>query len=54
MVIKLEGRLGKPEIITAKDHVIICGQVVQRPASIAPSQWLQFWERLAPAANMKG
>jgi len=38
--------IGKPEVVVAKDHVIICGQVVTRPASIAPSQWLEYWERL--------
>lgn len=39
-------RLGMPEVIPARDHVVICGQVVQRPASISPSQWLQFWEEI--------
>lgn len=36
----------KIEIVVAKDHVIICGQFVKRPANIAPSQWLSYWERL--------
>jgi hypothetical protein len=31
------------EIIVAKDHVIICGQVVMRPGSVSPSQWMRFW-----------
>jgi hypothetical protein len=26
------------------DYVIICGQIVRRPSSISPSQWLDLWE----------
>lgn len=36
----------KPEIVVARDHVIICGQVVMRPAHFSPSQWMHFWERV--------
>lgn len=39
----------RPIIVVAKDHVVISGQVVQRPESMAPSQWLDYWERAAKA-----
>jgi hypothetical protein len=26
------------------DYVLICGQRINRPASVARSEWLQFWE----------
>lgn len=42
-----EYKAGRPEIVVSKDHVIICGQVVQRPPSLSPSQWLRFWERVS-------
>jgi hypothetical protein len=35
---------GIPEIVIHNDYVLICGQRVQRPSAIAPSQWLKFWE----------
>jgi hypothetical protein len=37
---------GKPTIECGYSHVIICGQAVQRPDSISPKQWMDFWERL--------
>lgn len=39
-------RLGIPKIEVSSDRVIVCNQVVNRPASIAPSQWLEFWRRV--------
>jgi hypothetical protein len=35
----------KLEILITKDQVIIEGQVVKRPAWMAPSVWLDFWQR---------
>jgi len=37
---------GKPIITSAANHVVICGQCVQRPESISPNQWMNFWERV--------
>ena len=37
--------LGKPEIIVEANWVMVCGVQVLRPPSIAPSQWLCFWQR---------
>ena len=34
-----------PIIEIYHDHVIVCGKRVERPFAIAPSQWLQFWEK---------
>jgi hypothetical protein len=28
------------------DRVIIAGHTIMRPASISPSQWLRFWEKV--------
>jgi hypothetical protein len=35
----------QPAIIIDHDQVVVEGVVVRRPDSIAPSQWLEFWER---------
>lgn len=29
-----------------RDYVVICRQVVNRPSSFSPSQWLEYWESL--------
>jgi hypothetical protein len=42
---------GIPEIIIDRNHVIICNQVVVRPSTIAPSQWIQFWETATRKEN---
>ena len=34
-----------PTIIIDHDKVEIEGVVIQRPDRIAPTQWLDFWER---------
>lgn len=36
--------LGKPEILVTANDVKVCGVHVARPPSIAPSQWVAFWE----------
>lgn len=33
------------EIIIDRDYVIIEGEMVRRPQRIAPSAWLEFWEK---------
>lgn len=33
-------------IAAEMDRVKICGQVVMRPATISPAQWLEFWEKI--------
>lgn len=38
--------IGKPDIIPFANMVIVCGKEIMRPASISPSQWLGFWERV--------
>lgn len=38
--------LGKPEITIGTNHVVVCNHIVQRPASISPSQWFRFWEKV--------
>jgi hypothetical protein len=35
----------QPTITIDHDQVVIEGVVIKRPTSIAPSQWLEFWER---------
>jgi hypothetical protein len=37
--------LGVPEIVVTPNDVTVCGVRVERPSSIAPSQWLAFWRR---------
>lgn len=37
------GELGVPSIYVTLSDVTICGTTIPRPASIAPSQWLTFW-----------
>ena len=46
MKLNVDNKLGKPTIIIAKDHVLICGQIIVRPTGISPSQWMWFWERV--------
>jgi len=36
--------LGTPEIVVTTHDVTVCGTLITRPASIAPSQWLRFWD----------
>lgn len=38
-------RIGEPIIEVYHDRVIICGKAIKRPDSIAPSQWINFWEK---------
>lgn len=37
--------LGKPNIEVSKDHVVVMGIRIPRPPAIAPSQWLDFWDK---------
>jgi hypothetical protein len=39
-------KVGVPKIEVSMDRVVICNQIVTRPASISPSQWLQFWRKV--------
>ncbi len=39
-------RNGWPVVEVTSFDVVICGTRVPRPKSIAPSQWLDFWERV--------
>lgn len=34
------------EIEIHMDHVMICGQRIERPSRICRSEWLIFWEAL--------
>ena len=41
-------------IITYSIHdVVIEGVRIPRPARIAPSQWLRFWERVLPKPKVE-
>lgn len=35
------------DITVARDHVVICGQIVHRPSRLPRSQWLAHWDILA-------
>lgn len=35
-------RIFNKEAIVERDQIILFGQVVKRPARMAPSQWLEF------------
>lgn len=39
--------LGKPQIDVTTNEVVIMGTRIERPPTIAPSQWLKFWESVA-------
>ena len=43
--------LGIPEIEVLADWVQVCGVAIHRPPNIAPSQWLDFWERVRRIGN---
>ena len=45
--------MSKPDIVCSVHHVIICAQVVKRPPSISPNQWLRFWERVISSELLK-
>ena len=38
--------MDKPQVDVTMNDVTVCGVRIKRPDSIAPSQWLYFWERL--------
>lgn len=40
-------------IDVSHDHILINGQRVDRPDTVSPSQWQEFWER-AKRLKMKG
>lgn len=35
------------------DHVLICGQFIKRPAGIARSLWMRFWEEIRSLSQTK-
>jgi hypothetical protein len=42
------------EIIIDKDWVTIEGQVVKRPIWMAPSAWVEFWQRAVDPSLVQG
>jgi len=40
-----------PNVLIDYDKITIEGTVIKRPARIAPSDWLAFWEQLQKDPN---
>ncbi len=39
-------QLGVPSVVVDTNYVVVCGVRVDRPSTIAPSQWLAYWSKL--------